>query len=228
MSVTTDASARDHSMGESLQIVVVAGPPGAGKGTQCRLAAEELGAISVSTGDALREATRDGTPIGRRARAYLDRGELVPDDLVLELVAEELQAVRPHQSMLLDGFPRTVPQAEALVEMLPPGCLRGVVEIDAPEEVLVRRLAGRRVCDQCGRADNDPTSDTCACGAPLSRRSDDDLETVRHRFEVYRSETVPMLRWFSRQGLLTRVDGNRPPELVAATFRAVLQTLTRS
>lgn len=179
------------------------GPPGAGKGTQSRLLSEELGIPHYATGDILREARASGTELGREAARYMDAGELVPDEVVLGLIRERITGGEGQQGFLLDGFPRTVDQAEGLSETLDDAgvSLDVVLNLEVPEDELVRRLTGRRVCGACGEVVNvafDPEigADCPECGGTLNRRSDDQPRTVRRRLEVYEEQTAPVLDWY--------------------------------
>ena len=184
-------------------VVILLGPPGVGKGTQAVRLAEELYAAHVSTGDLLRAARREGTELGKKAQAYMDAGELVPDDVILGMMREKLSSDEAAGGFLLDGFPRTVAQAEGLDDLLA-GLdqeLDAVVSLDVEDDEIVRRLSSRRVCAECGRvapAGAEGHESCPACGGALKRRADDDPDTVRRRLEVYREETTPVLDWYER------------------------------
>lgn len=201
------------------------GPPGAGKGTQGELLVEWLGVPRYSTGDMLREAERAGTELGRRARRYMEAGELVPDDLILGIVEEALDRDRAWSGFIFDGFPRTVAQAEGLAGLLDRRglALDAVVRLEVPEEELLRRLTGRRVCVECGEVAHASTGseDRCpACGAELVQRSDDRPETVRRRLQVYREDTEPVIQWYRESGVpLVTVDGTGGIGQVQAAIR---------
>jgi len=195
--------------------IILLGPPGAGKGTQAKLLIERLQIPQISTGDMLRAAVKDGTPLGRQAKAYMDCGTLVPDEVIIGLVRERLQAPDCARGYVLDGFPRTVAQAEALEKTL--GELRlnldHVLCLDVPSEDLVARIAGRRTCRQCGAMSHVRFSPTrqdglCdACGGETYQRDDDREETVRRRLTVYAEQTAPLVRFYEGRGLLRRVAG---------------------
>ena len=195
--------------------IILLGPPGAGKGTQAKLLIERLQVPQISTGDMLRAAVKDGTPLGRQAKAYMDRGALVPDEVIIGLVRERLQAPDCARGYVLDGFPRTVAQAEALEKTL--GELRlnldHVLCLDVPSEDLVARIAGRRTCRQCGAMSHVRFSPTrrdsvCdACGGETYQRDDDREETVRRRLTVYAEQTAPLARFYEGRGLLRRIAG---------------------
>ena len=181
-------------------VVVLLGPPGVGKGTQAVRLADEMGAAHVSTGDLLRAARRDGTDLGRKAQAFMDAGEYVPDELILDLVRDHLDGIDDGAPVFFDGFPRTTAQADGLDRVL--GSLGRrldvVVVFGAPEETLVRRLSGRRSCPHCGAVYNIYFSPPSAegvcdrCGGLLVHRTDDEPETVRRRLEVYEEQTAPL------------------------------------
>jgi len=183
------------------------GPPGAGKGTQGDRLVKRCDVPKYATGDILRDAVRRGTALGREAKRYMEAGELVPDDVVVGLVREALEDPESQDGFILDGFPRTVAQAERLATLLAERRLdlESVVYFDVPEEELVKRLAGRRVCSACGAVYNvhtDPSDagDACeACGGQLEIREDDKEETVRQRLRVYRESTEPLLDWYREQ-----------------------------
>ena len=206
------------------------GTPGAGKGTQGALLAGRYGACHVSTGDMLRDAARQGTPLGLEARRYMDDGHLVPDDLVTGIVADRLTSPECSNGFLLDGFPRTVPQAEALGRLLMERGqpLDAVILIAVPTDEVVRRLSGRRVCPSCGTmfhlAFQPPaTPGRCdRCGGALVQREDDREETIRRRLAVYTRETAPVLEHYRRAGLLREVDGTGSREDVARHVEAAL------
>lgn len=199
-------------------VVILLGPPGVGKGTQGVRLTEALGWSRISTGDLLREARREGTPLGLRAKAYMDAGELVPDLLILEMVQEKVSHHPADQGIIFDGFPRTTAQAEALDEVLPGVGRRvdRVVVLEAPDEVLIRRVSGRRVSPS-GRVYNvhyDPPKVPGRCddsGEVLEHRQDDQEDTVRRRLEVYREQTEPLIRFYEgHEAAVVRVDGDRP------------------
>jgi len=195
--------------------VAFLGPPGAGKGTQARELAREWNVPHVATGDMLREAAAAGTPLGREAKGYMDRGALVPDDVIIRMIAERLERPDARAGFLLDGFPRTIAQAEALERLLKDlgQPLERVVYFDVSEPELLRRLTGRRVCRNCQTAFHlisapPKTPGVCdRCGGELYQREDDKEETVRNRLGVYARQTAPLLDWYRARGLLSSVRG---------------------
>lgn len=207
--------------------LILLGPPGAGKGTQAKLLTERLRVPQISTGDMLRAAVAAGTPLGREAKACMERGALVPDDVIIGLVRERLQAPDCAAGYILDGFPRTVAQAEALAG-LPGVRLDHVLSLEVPSEDVVRRIAGRRTCAQCGAMYHVTFSPSrepgrCdACGGPTVQREDDREETVRRRLAVYAEQTAPLLAYYQAAGLLRRVPGTGGIEQI---FRQLLQAL---
>jgi adenylate kinase len=208
--------------------VVIMGAPGAGKGTQARRLTERLGVPHVSTGDILREAVAAGTPLGLEAQRYMAQGRLLPDALVIDIVDARLRAPDGARGFILDGFPRTVAQAEALDALLRQKAqhLDAVVQIEVPRDELVRRLAGRRVCADCGTMFHilfDPAvaPDRCdRCGGALVQRDDDREETIGRRLDVYAQETAPVLEHYRSAGLLRQVAGTGTRDEVFARMAA--------
>ncbi|HLI80213.1 MAG TPA: adenylate kinase [Candidatus Binataceae bacterium] len=203
--------------------LVLLGPPGAGKGTQARMLGERIGAPQIASGDLLRAAVRDHTPLGVEAKSFMDNGSLVPDELVLKLIDARLDQPDAKAGYILDGFPRSVPQAEALGGMLK---RRGekiskVVAINVPDEELVKRISGRRTCRNCNEMYHiayDPPAKPgiCnKCGGELYQREDDHEDTVRNRLKVYNEATKPLLDYYGQAGLLAQVEGvGRPEEIL--------------
>ena len=195
--------------------LIFLGPPAAGKGTQARRFAVEYGIPHISTGDILRAAINEGTYLGREAKRYMDHGALVPDDVMIGIITERLRQHDCARGFILDGFPRTIPQAEALAELLKSNNtpLNYVVNMAVPIEEIVSRLNGRLTCQKCGRMFNlmlDPpkTPGRCdCCGGPLLQRIDDRIDTVQERLEVYRQSTQPLIEYYSARGLLRTIDG---------------------
>ncbi|HOB34580.1 MAG: adenylate kinase [Firmicutes bacterium] len=205
--------------------LVLLGPPGAGKGTQAELIKEHFNIPHISTGDMLRAARAAKTPLGQQAEKYMEAGELVPDDIVVGIVAERLAQPDCQNGFLLDGFPRTVEQALALERTNTR--VDAVISIEVPRDILVERLSGRRICRQCGRAwhvqfNPPPSLQRCQCGGELYQRSDDQPETVRQRLDVYEAQTSPLKDWYRQRGLLVAVDGNQPIEAVFADILSAL------
>ena len=201
-------------MSAGLRLILL-GPPGAGKGTQAKLLQEQFEACQISTGDILREAIAAKTPLGDEAAGYIRRGALVPDDVIIGLVADRLKAKDCENGFLLDGFPRTIGQAESLSEILKSRglALDGVVAIQVPEKLLVERLSGRRTCKGCGALyhmvfDPPKTAAVCdRCGGELFQREDDREETIAARLKVYDTQTAPLVSFYRERGLLKAVDG---------------------
>ncbi|MCD5409112.1 adenylate kinase [Candidatus Bipolaricaulota bacterium] len=202
--------------------LVLLGPPGAGKGTIAKRLAAEHGYLHLSTGDILRDEVTRGTELGRKAKAYMDAGELVPDELILAMVKEH---VAGKDGILFDGFPRTLAQARGLEEIAP---IQLVLFLELDRDTVVRRLSGRRVCPQCGALYNLVTQppkedERCDhCGAGLIQRDDDRPEVIARRFEVYMKDSAPLVDYYQGKGILVRLDAARPPEEVyAAALRAI-------
>ena len=203
--------------------VIFLGPPGAGKGTQAVRVCEQLGIPQISTGDILRRAIKNETPTGLAAKSYIDKGQLVPDSVVIDIVRERLEHDDCKNGYLLDGFPRTVAQAEALEGFAK---IDAVVDIDVSDEKLVARLSGRRVCLSCGgtyHVSQLNGSMTCAkCGNELIQRADDKAETVLSRLTVYHAQTEPLIDFYTKRGLLKEIDGSKPMDECYAAIMAVL------
>jgi adenylate kinase len=204
------------------------GRQGSGKGTQCTRLSRHYVVPHISTGEILRGAVKEGTDLGRQAKAIMDAGKLVPDDVMIGIVDERLQRDDTRaRGYVLDGFPRTVRQAEALGELTVDASLDLVVNLDVPEEVVLRRLAGRRVCVDCGTnysQDTPPRDDwTCdVCGGKVVQRDDDTEEAIRERLAAYDRETAPLIDWYERKGLLVIVDGlGTPDEVTDRLVRAI-------
>lgn len=205
--------------------VIMLGAPGAGKGTQAERFAKTRGIPRISTGDILREAVAAGTPLGRAARATMDAGRLVPDELMIGVVKERLERKDADQGFVLDGFPRTVAQAQALDELLDGAAPLVIVDIEVPEETLVRRLAERRICKSCGW-NGTPGVNVCArCGGELIKRVDDDVETVRERLHVYARNTQPLVEFYSRRATFRSIDGDQTLDSVAADLSAAVASV---
>ncbi|HEX7021117.1 MAG TPA: adenylate kinase [Gemmatimonadaceae bacterium] len=199
--------------------VVMLGPPGAGKGTQAERFAERRQLPRISTGDILREAVAAGTDLGRVAKATMDAGNLVGDEVMIGIIRERLAREDAEPGFVLDGFPRTVAQAAALDVLMDGRGPLVVVDIVVPEEVLVRRLAARRICGACGVNALVEWTTTCGrCGGALVQRSDDDEAVVRERLKVYHRQTKPLVDYYSARPTFRAVDGNRPPDVVTAAI----------
>lgn len=208
------------------EVVLLLGAPGAGKGTQAHFLAETLGVPHVASGDLLREHRQSGTPLGRAAQEYMDRGDLVPDALVVDMIVDRLDQSDASAGALLDGFPRTITQAEALEERLRQrgGRIRRAIYVDVPTPVLVERLAGRWLCRDCQASYHEnfhppAQSGVCdRCSGELYQRTDDKREVVANRVNVYLRDTLPVVDRYDAQGILQRVDGNRSIEAVKAAL----------
>ena len=203
--------------------LIFLGPPAAGKGTQAKRLAAECGIPHISTGDILRAANKGGTYLGREAKRYMDRGALVPDDVMIGIIQERLQQSDCAPGFILDGFPRTIPQAESLAELLKSmnTPLDYVVNMEVPVEEILRRMNGRLTCQSCGRMYNlmlnpPQTPGRCdCCRGVLSQRADDRIETVHERIGVYRQSTQPLIEYYSARGLLTTIDGTGSIDAIA-------------
>ena len=206
------------------------GPPGVGKGTQAERLRDHLGVPHVSTGDILRAAAKEGSPVGRQAKSYVDAGELVPDDVMGDLIVDRLGKSDAAEGFVLDGFPRTVAQIEILDRVLAKLSVRldRVFVLGAPENEIVRRLTGRRICPQCGvvyHVESHPPKapGVCdACGSAVVQRPDDSEEVIRKRLEVFRAETVPVAAAYRERALLAEVDGSGDPDAVFEGIKAEL------
>ena len=210
--------------------VVLLGPPGAGKGTQATKIIVEYKIPHISTGDIFRENIKQGTELGIRAQEYMNKGELVPDDLVVEIAIDRLSREDCQKGFLLDGFPRTVHQAEALDQFLHSKGekVEHVINISVVKEELMRRLIGRRVCKNCGATYHIDTMKSkiegvCdLCGGPLYQRSDDNKETVENRIDVYEEQTTPLIEYYKRAWILTDIDGSIGLENVFRDIKKIL------
>ncbi|NAS25523.1 adenylate kinase [Herbidospora sp. NEAU-GS84] len=215
--------------------LVLVGPPGAGKGTQAQFIASHLSIPKISTGDIFRANVSGGTELGKLAKTYMDRGDLVPDEVTIAMVRGRLAEDDAQDGFLLDGFPRNVAQAEVLKKMLADlgSGLDLVLELVVDDDEVVRRLAGRRTCRSCGKVwhvDFDPPKKdgVCdACGGELFQRDDDREETIRHRLEVYQEQTSPLINFYADEGILRGVDATGPVEEVTARAMGELRRFTR-
>jgi adenylate kinase len=204
--------------------VILVGPPGAGKGTVSKFIVEKRGAVQISTGDILRQAIKEGTPVGKKADEFMKHGDLVPDALVLDIIKERLQKEDCTRGFVLDGFPRTIPQAEALDVMLKELdiAVDAVVNIGIPEEKIIKRLSSRRtcsnpVCQAIYNAISNPPKDGVhcdKCGNPVAQRDDETEEAIMHRLTTYHEKTAPLIDYYQKKGVLISVNGDQSPEKV--------------
>ena len=217
-------------------MIILLGAPGAGKGTQAEEIVDRYRLIHVSTGDILRASIKKGTPLGEKAKDYLDRGELVPDEVVVNIVQERLKEPDSQTGALLDGFPRTVEQALQLKQVLQDmkRDIAAAIYIDVNEEELISRLTGRRICRECGATYHlkfhpPQVRNVCdQCGGELYQRVDDSMETVQQRLKVFREQTEPLIDFYNKEGVLFTVDGNAEVEQVFGRIKEVLDNQQES
>ena len=211
--------------------LIMMGPPGGGKGTQAKRIQERYKVVQLSTGDMLRAAIAAGSPVGLQAKSVMDAGKLVSDDLLIEMIDKRLDEADCGNGFILDGFPRTIPQAEGLERLMAKKGLKldATIEVRVPDEKLLERLTGRYTCAKCGEGYHDKfklpkaagVCDVCG-GKDFSRRADDKAETVNTRLKAYHEQTAPLLPFYERKGVLKVVDGDRDMSLVAADLERVL------
>ncbi len=212
--------------------LILLGAPGVGKGTQAKMIMKEFGIPQISTGDILRNEVRNQTELGMKAKAIMEKGELVSDDIILGMMEKRLAQPDCRKGYILDGFPRTIPQAEGLDELLAKLNHSGlkVIEISVPDEEIIRRLTARRICSRCGKDYNihlnpPPPDGKCEiCGGEIIQRDDDKEETIRKRLEVYRKQTEPLLDYYRKKGILHRIDGQKPAEQVFTEIKNILNS----
>jgi adenylate kinase len=216
--------------------LILLGPPGSGKGTQGERLQEDFRLPYYATGDILRAAVKEGTEVGKQAKEFMDRGDLVPDEVIIGVIAERLQGSEAADGFILDGFPRTVPQAEALGEKMKElrREMTAAILIDVPEEEVVRRLGGRRTCEEnpghIYHAEFDPPKHEGVCdldGAKLIVRDDDKPEVISKRLATYREKTAPLIDYYEERGILNHVDGAQSPDQVEERIHGILATLRR-
>ncbi|HEY6771896.1 MAG TPA: adenylate kinase [Solirubrobacterales bacterium] len=216
--------------------LILLGPPGSGKGTQGERLQEDFRLPYYATGDILRAAVKEGTEVGKQAKEYMDRGDLVPDEVIIGVIAERLQGEEAADGFILDGFPRTLPQAEALDSKM--SQLRreitGVLLIEVPEEEILRRLGGRRTCEEnpshIYHVEFDPPKQEGVCdidGAKLVVRDDDKPDVIKNRLATYREKTEPLVDYYDERGILNHVDGKQSPEEVEERIHGIIATLRR-
>jgi adenylate kinase len=211
--------------------IVFFGPPGAGKGTQAKILIERYGIPQISTGDMLREHRAKGTELGKKAQEYMDKGQLVPDEIILGMVKERLSQPDCQKGFILDGFPRTVAQAEALDKLLSEmgKKLDFALALIVPDELLVERLTGRRTCKNCGmmyhiKYKPPKVEGKCdVCGGELYQRPDDNEETVRNRLKVYHEQTAPLIEYYKNKGILREIDGSKSIEEITQQIISILE-----
>lgn len=211
--------------------IIMLGAPGAGKGTQAAQISEKYRIPHISTGDIFRNNIKKGTALGNQVKTYMDQGLLVPDELVCELVVDRVQQEDCKKGYVLDGFPRTIPQAESLQQALAAngGTLDFVINIEVSDEVIIKRMGGRRACPACGATYHltfaPPAQDGICdvCGTKLILRTDDALETVQKRLEVYHKQTQPLIDYYSKAGILERMDGSKERQQVFADIMTILE-----
>jgi adenylate kinase len=216
--------------------LILLGPPGSGKGTQGERLQEDFRLPYYATGDILRAAVKEGTEVGREAKEYMDRGDLVPDEVIIGVIAERLQEGEASDGFILDGFPRTVPQAEALDAKMSElrREMTAVILIEVPEEEILRRLGGRRTCSEnpshIYHVEFDPPKQDGVCdidGADLVVRDDDQPEVIKNRLEQYREKTEPLIDYYEERGILNGVDGKQSPDEVEERIHGIIATLRR-
>ena len=216
--------------------LILLGPPGSGKGTQGERLQEDFRLPYYATGDILRAAVKEGTEVGKQAKEYMDRGDLVPDEVIIGVIAERLQGEEASDGFILDGFPRTVPQAEALDAKMSDlrRVITGVLLIEVPEEEILRRLGGRRTCEEnpshIYQVEFDPPKQEGVCdidGAKLIVRDDDKPEVIKNRLAQYREKTEPLVDYYDERGILNRVDGKQSPDEVEERIHGIIATLRR-
>ncbi len=211
--------------------IILLGPPGAGKGTQAELIIERYSIPHISTGDIFRAAIKEGTPLGIEAKRYMDSGQLVPDEVVIGIVKERLAKDDCRKGFLLDGFPRTIPQADSLAAYLSQTSrhITAVLNIEVDSQIIIKRLTGRRVCRNCAAVyhiENKPSkiAGVCDhCGGEVYQRDDDTIETVNKRLQVYRSQTEPLINYYQGKGLLYTFDGQIPIDVLFNKISKVIE-----
>jgi len=212
--------------------IILLGPPGAGKGTQAQFIQNKFKIPQISTGDILRENVKKNTPLGLKAKYYMDKGELVPDDIMIELIKNRLGSSDCSNGYILDGFPRTVSQAEALDKAIEDG-IDAVIFFDVKDETLIERLTLRRVCPNCGAVYHlkyaPPKFDNKCdnCQSELYQRSDDKEEVIRKRLEVYRKDTKPLIEYYEKRNILYRINGEEVPSVVQSQIENILKKLNK-
>jgi len=211
--------------------LILMGPPGGGKGTQAKRLQDRYGIVQLSTGDMLRAAVKAGSPVGKQAKAVMDAGKLVSDELIVAMIAERIAQADCARGFILDGFPRTVPQAEALDKLLKDNgiSLDSVIEVAVPDARLIERITGRFTCSKCGEGYHDRfkqtrkagVCDVCG-GTDFTRRADDNAATVEARLKAYHDQTAPLMPYYKAKGLLQVVDGDRDMDVVTADLERIL------
>ncbi|RMG65493.1 MAG: adenylate kinase [Calditrichaeota bacterium] len=211
--------------------ILLLGPPGVGKGTQAKILMKKYNIPQIATGDILRAEVASGSQLGQQVKAIMARGELVSDDIMLQIIEKRLRQPDAQRGFILDGFPRTIPQAQALDRLLAKmnNVILKVIEISAPDEEIIKRITNRRVCERCGKVYNlitnpPPADGRCeVCGGRIIQRPDDTEETVRHRIAVYREKTYPLVAYYRQKGHFHQVNGAQSIEKVAEEIDQIIQ-----